>query len=216
MQNKEKSMGCCNMLLWDILCVIIVAWGALPNSIHFIIRILIGIGAAIVLLFLFTIPVVGTILDFGFGLMWTYTIWEIFKVGKWEIVQEHSVLGIIIPLVLAFFCITIHITSTDGLTFPIRNKRFRSDDSEEERHSDYHYTYEEQFQEQKEEKQEDEPAPDFGNTGFDPFAGCSSAESVVKRYKNLSKNFHPDVVDCDTEQMQLLNELYQKKSKEFE
>lgn len=44
--------------------------------------------------------------------------------------------------------------------------------------------------------------------GFDPFAGCNDKESLTKRYKGLVKQFHPDVANGDTEQLQWLNNRY--------
>lgn len=48
------------------------------------------------------------------------------------------------------------------------------------------------------------------DNSFDPFAGCHDMESLTKRYKNLVKQFHPDVANGDTEQLQWLNSRYEE------
>lgn len=50
---------------------------------------------------------------------------------------------------------------------------------------------------------------------FDFFAGCSSKESVDKKYKSLVKLYHPDNMDGDTAALQEINVQYAKAKKRF-
>ncbi|MCR5404433.1 MAG: hypothetical protein K6E91_11545 [Butyrivibrio sp.] len=59
-------------------------------------------------------------------------------------------------------------------------------------------------------------APKGSSGSFDFFAGCSSRESVDKKYKSLVKLYHPDNMDGDTAALQEINVQYAKAKKQFE
>ena len=50
---------------------------------------------------------------------------------------------------------------------------------------------------------------------FDFFAGCTSRESVDKKYKSLVKLYHPDNMDGDTAALQQINAQYAEAKKRF-
>ncbi|MCL2077759.1 MAG: hypothetical protein FWH08_05050 [Oscillospiraceae bacterium] len=51
--------------------------------------------------------------------------------------------------------------------------------------------------------------------GFSLFAGCDTVEKLKSRYKNLSKNYHPDTDSGDTQAMQTINQEYERLLSEF-
>ena len=55
-----------------------------------------------------------------------------------------------------------------------------------------------------------------GSSGvFDFFAGCTTKESVDKKYKSLVKLYHPDNMDGDTAALQEINVQYDKAKRRF-
>ena len=50
---------------------------------------------------------------------------------------------------------------------------------------------------------------------FNFFAGCSSRESVDKKYRSLVKLYHPDNMDGDTKALQEINVQYSEAKKRF-
>lgn len=52
--------------------------------------------------------------------------------------------------------------------------------------------------------------------GFNPFSGCNDLESLKKRYKSLSKVYHPDMDNGDIEMMQKINAEYDRLRKKYE
>ena len=55
-----------------------------------------------------------------------------------------------------------------------------------------------------------------GSSGvFDFFAGCTTKESVDKKYKSLVKLYHPDNMDGDTAALQEINVQYDKAKRKF-
>ena len=52
-------------------------------------------------------------------------------------------------------------------------------------------------------------------TSFDFFAGCSSRDSVEKKYRSLAKLYHPDNMDGDTASLQEINAQYENAKKKF-
>ena len=52
-------------------------------------------------------------------------------------------------------------------------------------------------------------------TSFDFFAGCSSRDSVEKKYRSLAKLYHPDNMDGDTASLQEINTQYENAKKKF-
>lgn len=53
-------------------------------------------------------------------------------------------------------------------------------------------------------------SPQTQEQGFNPFAGCTDEESLKKRYRDLSKSFHPDMNSGDNESMQFINSEYER------
>lgn len=52
-------------------------------------------------------------------------------------------------------------------------------------------------------------------SSFDFFAGCTTKESVDKKYKSLVKLYHPDNMDGDTAALQEINVQYEKAKRRF-
>lgn len=61
------------------------------------------------------------------------------------------------------------------------------------------------------------PPPAVASSSFDFFAGCTSRESLDRKYKSLVKLYHPDNMDGDTSAIQEINVQYDiaKKSGRF-
>lgn len=53
------------------------------------------------------------------------------------------------------------------------------------------------------------------SSSFDFFAGCTTKESVDKKYKSLVKLYHPDNMDGDTAALQEINVQYDKAKRRF-
>ncbi|SFP43354.1 hypothetical protein SAMN04487928_10230 [Butyrivibrio proteoclasticus] len=53
------------------------------------------------------------------------------------------------------------------------------------------------------------------SSSFDFFAGCTTKESVDKKYKSLVKLYHPDNMDGDTAALQEINVQYDKSKRRF-
>jgi hypothetical protein len=53
------------------------------------------------------------------------------------------------------------------------------------------------------------------SNGFSLFAGCGTIEQLKKRYKELSKNYHPDTDSGDKEAMQKINQEYNRLLEDF-
>ncbi|MBQ9303733.1 hypothetical protein [Butyrivibrio sp.] len=53
------------------------------------------------------------------------------------------------------------------------------------------------------------------SSSFDFFAGCTTKESVDKKYKSLVKLYHPDNMDGDTAALQEINVQYDKAKRKF-
>lgn len=58
-------------------------------------------------------------------------------------------------------------------------------------------------------------ATQASSSSFDFFAGCSTKESVDKKYKSLVKLYHPDNMDGDTAALQEINVQYDKAKRRF-
>lgn len=100
------------------------------------------------------------------------------------------------------------------------------DDYAEEYEDEYFEDFEDDYDDPKrrrhyrgyEEYNEQEEAPrnNTASSGsFDFFAGCSSRESVDKKYKSLVKLYHPDNMDGDTAALQEINAQYSTAKKRF-
>ena len=112
----------------------------------------------------------------------------------------------------------------------VDNRRFRSrndyyndddyyeDDEEDEDFDDEDYE-DEGFEDEDFEDDYDDPKsrrePVISST-FDFFAGCTSRESVDKKYKSLVKLYHPDNMDGDTAALQEINAQYAEAKKRFQ
>lgn len=112
----------------------------------------------------------------------------------------------------------------------VNNRRFRSrndyyndddyyeDDEEDEDFDDEDYEDEgfedEDFEDDYDDpKSRHEPSP---SAAFDFFVGCTSRESVDKKYKSLVKLYHPDNMDGDTAALQEINAQYAEAKKRFQ
>ncbi len=96
------------------------------------------------------------------------------------------------------------------------NDDFEGSDEYYEDDDDGEY-YEEDYEEDYEEgSDEDSRNNASGSAGtFNFFAGCSSRESVDKKYKSLVKLYHPDNMDGDTAALQEINAQYAEAKKRF-
>ena len=104
-------------------------------------------------------------------------------------------------------------------------------DYDDEGNEDYDPDYDDEYYEEDDESEfyEDEYDPDFdedeeneefeehdesdamtAKTTFDFFAGCTSRESVEKKYRSLAKLYHPDNMDGDTAALQEINAQYEQ------
>lgn len=72
-----------------------------------------------------------------------------------------------------------------------KNNAIQRGSKSEERKNEYHY------------KNGDEAK-------FDLFAGCHDKDSIKIRYKQLVKNYHPDLLNGDKDSFQYVNEAYEK------
>lgn len=209
----KNSVGCCNMVLWDFLIIMLASIALLPDTLHIVLRVIIGVSGAVLITFLFQIPFLGWLLNVAVGLFWAYVLWEIFNLGDWEIVKDNTAWTWVFKIAIGAGCIMAHSASV-GAFGTRANRQTKS--------ANYRY----------QRKQNSQRTDYSGNTGtgheksnrrepvnpegFNPFAGCDTKESLAKRYRNLCKNFHPDEENGDTEQMKVLNALYQERLKEME
>ncbi len=104
---------------------------------------------------------------------------------------------------------------------------YAEEDYDEDYGDDFEEDYEDDYDDPKrrrhyrgyEEYDEQEEAPRNNNTAssgsFDFFAGCTSRESVDKKYKSLVKLYHPDNMDGDTAALQEINAQYSTAKKRF-
>ena len=84
---------------------------------------------------------------------------------------------------------------------------------DEEFDEDFEDDYEEDFEDDY-----DDPGPRHDtppSAAFNFFAGCTSKESVDKKYKSLVKLYHPDNMDGDTAALQEINAQYTEAKKRF-
>lgn len=63
--------------------------------------------------------------------------------------------------------------------------------------------------------EDDEEYENAPASAFNFFAGCSSKDSVEKKYKSLVKLYHPDNMDGDTKAIQEINVQYSEAKKRF-
>ncbi|RKM56013.1 hypothetical protein D6855_15395 [Butyrivibrio sp. CB08] len=89
---------------------------------------------------------------------------------------------------------------------------YPEDDYEDE--DDYYPEddYDDEYEEYDEEYIEEKPSP---MSTFDFFAGCTSRESVDKKYRSLVKLYHPDNMDGDTAALQEINVQYDQAKKKW-
>lgn len=93
------------------------------------------------------------------------------------------------------------------------------DEYDDEYDSEEYGEYEEDYGDEYSEDDEDdeyEPEPVvIERTTFDFFAGCTSKESLDRKYKSLVKLYHPDNEDGDTAALQEINIQYTNAKKKF-
>jgi len=224
---EKDNMGCCNMLIWDFILIMIVSCTLIPNTVHLVFRIIIGLVITVLFSLILQLPVLGIILNIAVGLFWVYFFWEIMGLKNVGFIRNDLIWNWTVKIILGLVCVGLHIASNAEMgmvserpSFSGR-KKFKS--KEWTAASDFSWFTDDAAKEyQKEEnKKEDKReknnyGENFDSGSFNPFAGCMTKDSIMKRYKSLSKNFHPDMEDGDTEQMQILNALCQEKLKEFE
>ncbi len=73
--------------------------------------------------------------------------------------------------------------------------------------------YEDDEYEDENETHSEKPASSGNITSFNFFAGCSSRDSVDKKYKSLVKLYHPDNMDGDNAALQEINVQYTEAKK---
>ena len=274
MKKKDGDLGCCSIVFWEAMIIIMLACTYLPASIHIIFRVLLGLVGFGIFVVLLLIPYVGMILNIGLGVFWAFLIWEGLDINEWGFVSESFIWEWAVRILLNVVCIFIHIISVihmkmgfDTPSFPV-NKRtapysqvqreiledlIRKEQQEQEQQEQQYQRQQEQRQrEQQYQRQQEQRQREWqyqrqqeqrqrewqyqrqqkqreqqyqrqqmeknnnSDEQFDLFAGCLTKDSVTKRYKDLSKSYHPDSVNGDTAQMQKLNQLYEKKLKEVE
>ena len=90
-------------------------------------------------------------------------------------------------------------------------------DDYDEIEDNYEDDPEEDYDEPEEDFEDDydAPTPKGPTTTFNFFAGCTSRESVDRKYKSLVKLYHPDNMDGDTAALQEINIQYSEAKKRF-
>ena len=95
---------------------------------------------------------------------------------------------------------------------------YPADDYDEDEYPEDEY-YEDDYDDPRDRRYEKEDRYDqpssTPNSSFNFFAGCSSRESVDKKYKSLVKLYHPDNMDGDTAALQEINAQYSEAKKKF-
>ncbi|WP_051688723.1 hypothetical protein [Butyrivibrio sp. AE2032] len=97
---------------------------------------------------------------------------------------------------------------------------FYEDEDDFEEDEDVEEDYEDDYDEPRDRRHQrdyDETTKKGAGTSgtFDFFAGCTSRESVDKKYKSLVKLYHPDNMDGDTAALQEINSQYAEAKKRF-
>ncbi|MBQ6589540.1 MAG: hypothetical protein IJI01_12800 [Butyrivibrio sp.] len=92
-----------------------------------------------------------------------------------------------------------------------------NDDYDVDEYEDDEIYEDDEYYEDDYDDEEDDTIEDKASaaTTFDFFAGCSSRESVDKKYKSLVKLYHPDNMDGDTAALQEINVQYTEAKKRF-
>ncbi len=92
-----------------------------------------------------------------------------------------------------------------------------NDDYDVDEYEDDEIYEDDEYYEDDYDDEEDDTIEDKASaaTTFDFFAGCSSRESVDKKYKSLVKLYHPDNMDGDTAALQEINIQYTEAKKRF-
>jgi hypothetical protein len=75
--------------------------------------------------------------------------------------------------------------------------------------------YDDDFSNTKDRKRSQEIPQSSQKSSFDFFAGCTSRESIDKKYRSLVKLYHPDNMDGDTAALQEINVQYDQAKKRF-
>ena len=85
------------------------------------------------------------------------------------------------------------------------------DDEPEDNYDDARYRRSDRENDNRSSK----PTNESSSGVFDFFAGCTTKESVDKKYKSLVKLYHPDNMDGDTAALQEINAQYDKAKRRF-
>ena len=97
---------------------------------------------------------------------------------------------------------------------------YYEDEEYEDENEDEDFYEDEDYEDEDFEDDYDDPRRDryrepVASSTFDFFAGCTSRESVDKKYKSLVKLYHPDNMDGDTAALQQINAQYAEAKKRF-
>ncbi len=97
---------------------------------------------------------------------------------------------------------------------------YEDEDEDEDFYEDEDYE-DDDYDDEDFEDDYDDPGHDryrepVASSTFDFFAGCTSRESVDKKYKSLVKLYHPDNMDGDTAALQEINAQYAEAKKRFQ
>ncbi len=101
-----------------------------------------------------------------------------------------------------------------------RDEDYLEDNYEDEEYLEDHYEdddYEDDYDDPRSKRdfRDDTPSSKNPASAFNFFAGCTSRESVDKKYKSLVKLYHPDNMDGDTAALQEINAQYAEAKKKF-
>lgn len=95
------------------------------------------------------------------------------------------------------------------------DEEYEDEDEDEEFYEDEDYE-DEDFEDDYDDPRRDRYRGPVASSTFDFFAGCTSRESVDKKYKSLVKLYHPDNMDGDTAALQEINAQYAEAKKRFQ
>ena len=95
------------------------------------------------------------------------------------------------------------------------DEEYEDEDEDEDFYEDEDYE-DEDFEDDYDDPRRDRYREPVASSTFDFFAGCTSRESVDKKYKSLVKLYHPDNMDGDTAALQEINAQYAEAKKRFQ
>ncbi len=241
----KENLGCCNMIIWDSLLIIILFTfgGFLPF--HPVFRIGLGLLCAVVLFVLLNIPILGIILQLFCSYAWIDVIEAILPIEKWT--SGNMVALWVCRIILFIFIFLFHYASFGLLQENILHKPFSphiqkstfdydSYDSSKSTGNTYNY-YEFHFHGDASDErnaESDSWQENSGNTRentseqqadpenspeddvMHPFHGCNDMESLKNRYKKLARAYHPDEPGGNAEAFQFIQSEYERLMKNFD